>query len=295
MEIPSFFEKQFATNWEMLSQQVDTRFGGAVTTDTFQGRRKQYNQLDVGTMTEITERKGDTPDGDSTGLKYWIYRRKFEFVRVWDEDDQLNLGEISLPTSDEASSFAYAANRTKDDVIISAFDATRYVGENGTDTDAFDTNYQVAVNYVGAGSPALSGLTLAKLSKAKQILDENEVPYGDRFFACSSQQLQDMLLIDKMTSVDYASVKALVDGVVTRFLGFNFVFSERLGINTGTDVRTCFAWHKSGIKFAEIGRTVHMDLLPARRHAMQLRGVYRAGAVRTENKKVVRVYTDESP
>ena len=294
-ELTTFFEKEVASNWEMNAQQMDSRLGPAVTSDSFQGRRKQYNKLDTGSMTEVTERKGDTPDGDSTGIKYWLYRRKFEFVRVWDEHDELNLGTVALPNSDEVQSLVAASNRTKDDVIIDAFDATRFIGENGTDSDAFDTDFDVAVNYVASGTPANSGLTVAKILQAKKLLDEAEVEDSERYFAVGSQQLQDMLLRTEITSADYVDVKALVEGRVERFCGFTFIRTERLPINTGTDVRTCFAWHRSGIKFAEVGREVHIDQLPMRRHATQLRGVYLCGAVRTENTKVVRIYNDESP
>lgn len=297
MELPSFYETDFAKNWEMLSQQTDSRLGGTVQTDTVVGKRKWYNQLDIGTMTEITERKGETPDGDSTGLKYWIYRRKFEFVRRWDEDDEMLLGTIALPDSDEVTSAMYASNRTKDLVISQAFDGPRLIGEDGTTSEAFNgaSTQEVAVNYVPSGTPANSGLTVAKILKAKQIMDENEVPDGDRYFATSSQQLQDMLLVDKITSGDYVQVKALVDGMVNRFAGFTFVRYEGLSLNSGTDVRSAFAYHRSGIKFGDFGRNVHIDLLPSKRHAKQLRMVYRCGAVRTEDKKIVRVLCDESP
>jgi hypothetical protein len=295
LEIPQFFETDFARNWEMKAQQKDSRLAGAVESTEFKGKRKAFNKLDTGTMTEVTERKGSTPDGDSTGDKYWIYRRKFEFVKRWDEDDQLNLGSVALPDSDEVASFSAAENRTKDDVIIAAFDATRYIGETGVTTDAFDTNFDVAVNYVASGAAANSGLTLAKIAKAKQLLDEAEVDDGDRYFTHSAQQLQDMLLIDKMTSQDYAAVKALVEGKVEKFLGFHFIRTERLSLNASTDVRTCFAWHKSGVKFGYAGRDVHFDILATERHQRQLRGVSRMGAVRTENTKVVRIACDESP
>ena len=295
MELTAHYEKEVSTMWELKDQQSDSRLGASVTSDSFTGKRKQYNQLEKRTMTEVTTRKGDTPDGNSTTYKYWIYRRKFEDVIIYDEDDQINLGQIALPDSEEVTQMSAASNRTKDSVIISAFDATRYIGENGTDTEAFDTAYQVAVDYVASGSTANSGLTLAKISKAKQIMDEAEVPFGERFFGHSSQQLQDMLLLDKMTSEDYAAVKALVDGKIDKFLGFTFIQTELFSLNTGTDVRTCFAWHKSGIKFAEIGRNVHIDVRADMRHAKQIRYVYRAGAVRTATNRVVRVYTDESP
>lgn len=294
-QLPTYFETEYSKNWEMLAQQMDSRLGAAVTPTTITGKRRKFNQLDEGEMSEVTERKGDTPDGDSTGNSYWIFRRKFEKVIVFDEDDEIQLGTIALPDSDEVASMAAASNRTKDRVIIQAFDGTRYIGENGTTSDSFLSAMSIAVDYVASGSTANSGLTLAKISRAKKLLDEQEVDDGDRYFAHSSQQLQDMLLVDKMTSEDYASVKALVDGKIDRFLGFKFVRTELLTRNTSTDVRTCFAWQKSAIKFAEGGRNTHMDMLPSRRHCKQIRGVYRCGAVRTENEKVVRIYADESP
>lgn len=294
-QLPTYFETEYSKNWEMLAQQMDSRLGAAVTPTTITGKRRKFNQLDEGEMSEVTERKGDTPDGDSTGSAYWIFRRKFEKVITFDEDDEVQLGTIALPDSDEVASMTYASNRTKDRVIIQAFDGTRYIGENGTTSDTFDTDFSIAVDYVASGSPANSGLTLAKIAQAKMLLDEAEVEDGERCFVHSAQQLQDMLLVDKMTSEDYASVKALVDGKIDRFLGFKFVRTELLSRNASTDVRTCFAWHKSGIKFADGGRNTHMDVLPSRRHCKQIRGVYRCGAVRTQNEKVVRIYTDESP
>ena len=294
-QLPTYFETEYSKNWEMLAQQMDSRLGASVTPTTITGKRRKFNQLDEGEMSEVTERKGDTPDGDSTGSAYWIFRRKFEKVITFDEDDEVQLGTIALPDSDEVASMTYASNRTKDRVIIQAFDGTRYIGENGTTSDTFDTDFSIAVDYVASGSTANSGLTLAKIAQAKMLLDEAEVEDGERYFVHSAQQLQDMLLVDKMTSEDYASVKALVDGKIDRFLGFQFVRTELLSHNTSTDIRTCFAWHKSGIKFADGGRNTHMDILPSRRHCKQIRGVYRCGAVRTQNEKVVRIYTDESP
>lgn len=294
MDLTQHFEKEIAANWELKNQQMDSRLAGTVETDSFRGKRKQYNQLAKRTMQEVTTRKGDTPDGNSTTYKYWIYRRKFEDVIIYDEDDELNLGAISMPDSPEITQMISAGNRTKDSVIIASLDATRYIGENGTDTDAFDTNFDVAVNYVASGSPANSGLTLAKIAKAKQLLDEQEAS-EDRTFVHTAQQLQDMLLIDKMTSEDYAAVKALVDGKVERFLGFRFVRTELLSLNTGTDVRTCFAYTRDAVKFADAGRTVHINERADMRHAKQIRYVMRCGAVRQDNDRVVRIACDESP
>lgn len=295
LQIPQFYVTEFAKNWEMLVQQNDSRLTGAVTSTSFMGRRKWFNQLSVGVMTEVTERKGDTGDGDSTGLKYWIYRRKFQFVKVWDEDDQLNLDDIALPTGDEVMSFGAAANRTQDDVIISAFFATRFIGENGTDTDAFPGGQQVAVDYVYSGSATNSGLTLPKIRQAVRIMNAAEVPKNDRFIAVRARQVDDLLATVEATSRDYSDLMSLKDGRIDYFMGLKWIDSQRLPWNSGTDVTTVPVWQKTGIKFADCGRTVHIDMLPQRQHATQLRGVARMGAVRTENERVVSILCDESP
>lgn len=295
LQVTQFYETEFAKNWEMLVQQADSRFAGAVTTTSFMGRRKWFNQLSVGTMTEVVDRKGDTPDGDSTGLKYWIYRRKFEFVKVWDEDDEMQLDSIALPDSDEVASSVMAENRTKDDVVIQAFGATRYIGENGTDTDAFPSGQQIAVNYVYTGTAVNSGLTLPKLREAARILNVNEVPDSERYIAVGARQLDDMLATVEATSRDYNDIQALQSGKIKHFMGFEWINSQRLPVNTSTDIRTIYAWHKGGAKLADNGRNVHIDLLPGRRHAKQLRCVARMGAVRTENERVVSIACDQSP
>lgn len=295
LQIPQFYPTQFSKNWEILAQQMESRLTGAVQTASFEGKRKWFNQIATGAMSEVTERKGDTPDGDSTGYKYWMYRRKFEFVRVWDEDDQLQLENIILPTSDEVQQFTMAEARTKDDVIIQAFGATRYIGENGTDTDAFPAGQAVAVDYQYTGSAANCGLTLPKVRRAAFLMNAAEVPQEGRYIAYTANQLDNMLAITEVTSRDYSDLMALKDGKVDRFMGFTWIHSERLPYNSSTDVNTIYAWQKDGLKFAENGRTVHMDPLPSKRHALQLRGVSRMSAVRTENVRVVSIACDNSP
>jgi hypothetical protein len=294
-QIPQFFTTEFSRNWEFLAQQTDSRLPMACLSDSFTGKRKKYNQLGTGTMTEVTDRKASTPEGDTTGLAYWIYRRKFQFIRVWDEDDGLNLGDVALPNSDEVTEFTNAENRTKDAVIIQAMGATRMVGELGTDTDAFPSSQQIAVDYVYSGTAVNSGLTIAKLRRAAFLLNTAEVPQGDRFITYRARQLDDMMATLEATSRDYSDLQLLKDGKIGTFMGLNWIHTEQLAYNVASHSTTVYAWHKSGVKFASNGRDVHMDPLPGRSHAMQLRGVSRMSAVRTENVRVVQITCDEAP
>jgi hypothetical protein len=57
----------------------------------------------------------------------------------------------------------------------------------------------------------------------------------------------------------------------------------------------CVAYVKSGVKLADAGRKVHVDIRPDKSHALQIRTVASLGATRMEEKKVVSIECDESP
>jgi hypothetical protein len=79
---------------------------------------------------------------------------------------------------------------------------------------------------------AASGLTLAKLIEAKEILDSGNVdPSIPRYIACSPKQVTDLLNNTTVTSSDYNTVKALAMGEINTFVGFNFIVSNRLGVD----------------------------------------------------------------
>jgi hypothetical protein len=295
LDITQFYPTEFERNWTHVAQQMDSRLRSAVSPGgNLTGKRKSFNLLDDYEMDEVTTRKGDTPDGDTSGEKYWLYARKFEKVITFDEDDERQLGQIVLPDSDEVRNMAMSYNRKVDDIIISAFDASRFIGEDGTTPDAL-TGQDVAVDYVPSGATANSGLTLGKIREAARKLNVAEVPESERFFVYGAKQLDNLLGITEVASRDYSDLMALKDGKISSYMGFTWIPSQRLPRNASTDVRTCFAWHKSAIKFGEGARNTYIDIRPDKRHAKQIRTVGRLGAVRTENVKVVRVYCDESP
>lgn len=296
--IDTFYPTMFATSFDQVLQQMDSRLLNAVTRADFTGKKKWFNLLNDSEAQDILTRKGDTPDGEFDGSKYWLTQRPKEKVTTFDEWDKHFLGTIVLPTSDEVQSHAMAFNRAIDDVLIAAFDATRYIGEDGTTTDAFPAGQSIAKDYVETGAAAESGMTLGKLRRAKYLMDVSEVPDSDRYIVFGAQEEQDLLRDTTLTSADFNTVKALVDGNVGTFLGFKFLKSQRLPIGTVSavaDIRSCFAFHKSAIKFAMSDRQTRMDILPQRRHALQIRSTMMLGAVRTENEKVVRIYCNETP
>lgn len=132
---------------------------------------------------------------------------------------------------------------------------------------------KVAVNYVLSGGAANSGLTLAKMVEAKSILGKNEFPAGSMLYLVVSQQQIDDLLnnVTQVSSADYAAVKALQQGTVTNFMGFEFIKTELLAHNSSTDVRTCFAYVRDCLLMS-VGEdvTVRIDELPEHNYSTQV-------------------------
>jgi len=296
-QLPEHFQTDFADNWEHLVQQKESRLENKVRRVTVNGKERTFSQLGKSKMRLITTRNGKTVASDTPMAKRWLRPKGYDEVTFIDQFDSIALGELPAPESEHVVSHAYAAKRTMDEVIIAGLEGTAYIGEDGTTAVDLGNSQKVAVDYVASGAAANSGLTLAKLTRAKYILDKNEVETEGRYFVHSAQQLSDLLVnVVEVKSSDFSNVKALVDGVVNRFLGFEFVMTELLTLTTATDVRTCIAYQKDGIALG-VGqdKTVKIDIRSDLNHTIQIRTVLMIGAARLEEERVVLVYTDESP
>jgi len=291
--IPDHYTTQFDSNWKHLVQQKNSKLKEYVTIDSIEGKEKSYNQIDATSMTQITDRSGDTRISNQAMAKRWIRPQQYDCAKLVDEFDEQLLGEVVLPTSPIIQSHAQAYARTCDTIIIGALGGTAYTGTTGTTATVLPAGQKVAVNFVESGTAANSGLTIAKLRAAKFLFDSNEIDEEEeRIMVVSAKQLQDLLRTIEVTSQDYNSVRALVDGALNTFMGFKFRRSQLLGkVST---VRSCYAYVKSGVILAERGLKTHMDVRTDLSHSLQIRSVASLAAVRMEEKKVVEIACDEA-
>jgi hypothetical protein len=177
-----------------------------------------------------------------------------------------------------------AMGRAMDDVIIAAATATAFTGETG----ATSTAPQTAIAAGGAG------LTIAKLRTAKQTFDIGDVdPSIPRHIVVSPEQITNLLATTEVTSSDFNTVKALVQGEINSFLGFNFTVSNRLS-KTGND-RTCIAFAQDGLTLA-IGKDINarIDERADKSYATQVYYCQTIGATRMEEAKVLGIVCQEA-
>ncbi len=176
---------------------------------------------------------------------------------------------------------ATAMGRRQDQMILDALAAS-------------GTSLTVA-NSIGG---AATNMNVAKLRESKRLMDASNVPMDNRHVILHANGLASLLSETAVTSSDFNSVKALVQGEVNTFLGFQFhTIGDRteggLAIDGSSD-RTCFAFHRDAIGYGEgLGMRTEINYI-AEKTSWLVNEVFSAGAVAIDAEGVVSITCRES-
>lgn len=281
-EVTTAFVQQYSDNIQLLSQQKGSRLRNAVATkDDIKGKKYFHDQIGSTAAQRRTTRHGDTPLISTPHSRRMVTLYDYDWADLIDDLDKVKL--LTDPQSSYAQNAAFAMGRSMDDQLIAAATGTAYTGEAGTTAVALPTAQKI-VN-------ASAGLTVAKLISAKKILDQGETdPEEPRHIAVSAEEVADLLATTQVTSSDYNTVKALVQGDVDTFMGFKFHRTERL--SETSSVRTCFAWCETGLLLG-IGADIKGKISERddKNYSTQVYYSMSIGATRTEEAKVVEIDT----
>jgi hypothetical protein len=171
---------------------------------------------------------------------------------------------------------AAAVGRRQDQMIIDAL-----VNSSTTATVA---------NSIGGSN---TNLNLAKLRDAKRLLDKNNVPPEGRHIVIHANSLSNLLSETSVTSSDFNTVKALVQGELNTFLGFTFhVLGDRseggLPIDGSSD-RKVFAFHQQAIGYGEgIAMRTEINYIPEKTSWL-VNEVFSANAVAIDAEGIVQI------
>jgi hypothetical protein len=284
-QITTAFVSQFSSNIQMLSQQMGSLLRNAVDVETVTGEKAFFDQVGSAAAVLRTSRHADTPLIETPHSRRMVTMSDYEYADLIDDQDKVRL--LVDPTSTYSRAAAAAMGRAMDDAIIAAALGTALTGKDGGTSTAFATS----TNQIAASA---TGLTLAKLISAKEILDSGDVdPSIPRYIVVSPKQITNLLNTTTVTSSDFNTVKALAMGEINSFVGFNFIVSNRLGVD-GSSARRVIAFAGDGIKLA-IGRepVARIDERADKSYATQIYYAMTLGSTRMEEKKVVEVLCTE--
>jgi N4-gp56 family major capsid protein len=168
--------------------------------------------------------------------------------------------------------------RRMDQIMIDALNAA-----TGTST--------VATTIGGAGT----NMNIEKLRATAKAMNEKNVPSEGRNLLMHASQLDALLGETEITSQDFASVKALVQGEINTFMGFNILTMgdrDEGGIPKPS-TRTCFAWHKDSMGYAEsMSQKTEVNYVPEKTSFL-VSSMFSAGSVSIDGEGIVKISCTE--
>lgn len=281
INIPVAHVEQYRDNVIMQAQQKGSRLMATVRNDgQVVGRTVYYERIGPTAAKQVTTRHADTPLTDTPHSRRRAEMSDWDWADLVDNVDRVRT--IYDPTNFYAVNGAWAIGRSLDDVIIAAMNGNSYEGQSGATVTAFPAAQKVAV--------AASGLTIAKLLAARELLDAADVdPELKRFIAVTAKQVTDLLNTTEVKSSDYNTVKALAQGQIDTFMGFQFVRCQRL-TNDGSGNRLVLAYTEAAMGVG-MGQELMVDIGPRRdkRNAIQVYVCASIAATRIEDEQIVQI------
>ena len=284
-QITEAFVQQYSNNVQMLSQQKGSLLRGVVDVESVVGKHAYFERIGAVSAQKRVSRHSDTPQIDTPHSRRRVSMADYEWADLIDQQDRVRT--LIDPTSSYAQAAAFALGRAMDDEIITAISGTAFSGETGSTSVTLPSAQKITES-------GTDGLTIAKLREAKEKFDSASVdPSIPRYIVVGPKQISDLLGTTQVTSSDFNTVKALANGEINSFLGFNFITSNRLSI--ASNKRLCLAFAMDGIKLA-LGQDImtRIDERSDKGYATQVYVCMTMGATRMEEEKVVTVEAHEA-
>lgn len=309
-EVTEHFVKQFSANVFHLSQQKGSRLRPAVRNESQVGKSAFYDRIGAVTAQKRVSRHSDTPQLDTPHSRRRVTLVDYEWADLIDDADKIRM--LNDPTSDYAQAAMMAMGRAMDDEIIEQAFGSASAGEEGGTSVALSNSEKRAAH--DGSATADVNLNVKTLRAAKEYFDSNDVDESiPRYAAIGSSQLKSLLGETEVSSSDFNTIKALVQGELDTFLGFKFIRIERLlstaasttyNINDGTvgagtgaaaaGSKRCMFWAMDGLLLS-VGQDMKARISERddKSYSTQVYASMGIGSVRMEEAKFLEVICDE--
>jgi hypothetical protein len=301
--VPDAFPYLYDDEWKLGLQQLSSRLSAYVDTEVIHGEGKRYQRLDRFEARDITTRFGDTnPDDVDIEFRHLFVSFR-DIAHIVDRREAMQLGAIGSPHSAILRNQLSAAGRDMDRTLVNGIIGSVQSGKTGGTPIVLPDAQKIGVTFVDSGTAANSGMTFAKLLEVAtrfgiaQVSGQDVESQSQGCVVLSHRQIKNLLLEEKLTSADFGLQRLMTGEIVNVFgLAIKAVAPEILPYVSGTDVRTCVAFARRSVVFgmAESPQS-WVDVLPGKRHDVQLRTEWGWGATRIEDEGVITIACDESP
>lgn len=278
-------------------QQKESKLLKIVDTTTNKGKMQSHDFLgEVGNFDPNTGRHSNTKLTEVDHNRRWINCIEHNKAFLIDRKDQArNLHSLE---SNYVKAATMAYNRTIDAIIYEGLDKAVLAGESGSTSIKRPTANDIAVagyydaNGVWQTTGGSTGLTIDKLRRAKLMLDENYADeVGKYFMIVHPRMLDQMLGHVEVKSADYNTVKALVNGEINTFMGFEFISYN--GVKENSGVYDCYAVCQNAMMLASQESTgtlqTFLNTRPDKNMSKQIFMAFDKGVARMYDEGVIKV------
>jgi hypothetical protein len=241
MSIEQHYVAAFGQNLMHVPQERRARLLDTVDSDinfTEKGEFFTDEQLGESEPEDVQERFGDSPTGQVNRERRGAFFQGFHDGKMLDTADVAR--QLVDPANPIVQAMQFGMQRKRNRAIMDGLLGAARQGKQLENSVALP-NSQI-INTTG-------GLTIAKLRAASLLLDESEVDAeegaNERYWIGAAADKDSLLATTEVTSTDYNTVKALVDGKVDTYMGFKFVwFASKHIARTSTNRRRNIAYIK---------------------------------------------------
>jgi len=238
-----WWKEDFESFVHHLGQQDVSRLRMCVRNRTGTGDIFNYEILASKEMEQKTTRNETLNEASGTPI---VHSRRASKAATWRWYESVDRADIVRIMTDPESEYMMSATmshgRQIDRIIAESSVATSGIYSTLQGVAGGGSVSGTADPGTGIGFDATGGaLTLTKLRTAKAFLDKAEVGVvqgGPRYCWINADALEDLLTVTEVTSADYNTVKALVNGELNTFLGFDFVRTELIPLGAATNILT---------------------------------------------------------
>jgi hypothetical protein len=302
MSLPSTIDVAFVNQYQsmlyVLSQQQKSKFASKVRNEQVTGESKAFDRLGEAEVEEITTRYPDTPNNEQPHSRRWVTPSNYHTNSYIDTVDKLKM--IINPQSEYQQNQGRALGRQTDDLIITAALGSAATGNTPTTSSVDFKDESVSINGDGtittlgtlataAGSGSVADMGLNKILTMLRIFHDEDVDEEiPLYWAVTPKSVEDLLNVTEIGSIDYNTVKALAEGKVERYSGFNFFWTTRLNKDAASETAyRSIAWAQDGIIWGSSQSVVsHIDERTDKSYTIQVYSKMNGNAVRMDGDKV---------
>jgi hypothetical protein len=313
--ITEAFRRQYSDNFNQVYQQTESELESLIRKDTQQAEWKSWDFIGTTSGNWDRSRQAQTVHTALPHMRRWNKQKSW----TWSPDliDDLDVLEaMKSPQSDYIKSGVASSKRALDELILQRLGAAVTAGKDADKTInyydvgectvmASDGTFATAGSAEAAKGTGYTGLTLTKIANIGLKFDNLSIPQTDRHIVANADQKWSLLTSTQVTSSDYNTVKALVNGSLNSYLGFQFHWlpTERFVVNAvelaSSAAYPCidtWAFHRDSVLMTT-GKTLdtRIDQLPDYNYAVQVWAEMMLGAIRLQGAGVAKIVLKTSP